>query len=328
MIRTWLLAGLLLAATAAAAQDIKQLDLQAEHPVDGVPSGNLSGLAWCGDGFWTVSDRDDDRLYRLVPGEQTWTAEEERFSAPPPPPSVLPWGMRQSQRLIGWIRGGMLDFEGITCDGSGNRYLVSESTLGVLVMPPAGPPHWLKLPPALVRQARGAGLLQRHNALFEGIAVDPAGQRLWLAAERERRGLLVVHRQQADWQCNGGCLLLSEGGFEAPPVQSGLTRPQPLDFSDLAFHQERLFTLERMAHRICRRSLTTGEAERCWSFAEATLDESRRYGAPHGVAEGLWLDSKGAWVLVDNSDLPRGDGERRPMLWHFAAPPGGWMEKP
>lgn len=327
MIRRWLLAGLLLAGAVPVAAT-EQLQLAGEHPVDGVPRGNLSGLAWCGDGFWTVSDRDDDRLYRLVPGEQSWTVEEERFSAPPPPPSGLPWGLRQGQRLIGWVRGGMLDFEGITCDGSGNRYLVSEASLGVLMIPPVGPARWLKLPPALVSQARGAGLLQRHNAFLEGIAVDPASQRLWLAAERERRGLLVLHRQQADWSCNGGCVLLSEGGFEPPPAQSGLTRPQPLDFSDLAFHEERLYTLERMTHQICRRSLSTGQAERCWSFADATLGEDRRYGAPHGVAEGLWLDAKGAWVLIDNGELARGDGERRPMLWHFAAPEGGWGATP
>ena len=327
MIRDWLLAGLLLVTTAHAGE-LEQLKLQAEYPIDGVPRGNLSGLAWCGDGFWTVSDRHDDRLYRLAPGTPSWSAEEERFSAPPPPPTVLPWGLRQGQRLIGWVRGGMLDFEGISCDGSGNRYLVSESTLGVLLIPPVGPPQWLKLPASLVRQARGAGLLQRHNAFLEGIAVEPASQRLWLAAERERRGLLVMHRQQADWHCNGGCLLFSEGGFEPPPPQSGLTSAQPLDFSDLAFHQGRLYTLERMAHKICRRSLSSGHAERCWSFADATLDENRRYGAPHGVAEGLWLDVKGAWVLIDNGELPRGDGERRPMLWHFAAPSDGWGVTP
>lgn len=323
MIRTWLLAGLLLAGGAQAGE-LEQLQLLAEHPIDGVPRGNLSGLAWCGDGFWTVSDRDDDRLYRLVPGEQTWSVEVEQFQAPPPPPSGLPWGLNQSQRVIGWIRGGMLDFEGITCDGSGNRYLVSEASLGILHLPPVGPPQWLKLPSALVRQARGAGLLQRHNAFLEGIAVDAGSQRLWLAAERERRGLLVLHRQRADWYCNGGCLLLSEGGFEAPPPQSGLTRPQPLDFSDVMFYREKLYTLERMAHQICRRSLSTGQAEHCWSFADAALAEPSRYPAFSGGAEGLWLDTKGAWILIDNDGQPRADGERRSIIWHFAAPQDGW----
>ena len=27
--------------------------------------GNLSGLALCGNALWTVSDRDDDQIYRL-----------------------------------------------------------------------------------------------------------------------------------------------------------------------------------------------------------------------------------------------------------------------
>lgn len=327
MIRLVLLAGLLLAGVARA-DGLEQLQLLAEHPVEGVPRGNLSGLAWCDGGFWTVSDRDDDRLYRLIPGTDRWTVEAERFNAPEPPPSGLPWGLRQSQRMIGWVRGGMLDFEGITCDGSGNRYLLSEAHLGILRIPPVGPPEWLKLPAALVRQARGAGLLQRHNAFFEGIAVDAAGQRLWLAAERERRGLLVLHRNQNDWQCNGGCLLFSEGGLQAPPPQSGLTRPQPLDFSDLMFYRDRLYTLERMAHQICRRSLSTGEAERCWSFADAALAEPRRYQPALGAAEGLWLDASGAWILVDNDGQPRGDGERRPVLWQFAVPAQGWESSP
>jgi uncharacterized protein YjiK len=42
----------------------------------------------------------------------------------------------------------------------------------------------------MVRQARASGMLLHFNALFEGLAINPAGDRLWLAAERERRGLL------------------------------------------------------------------------------------------------------------------------------------------
>jgi hypothetical protein len=310
------------------AQPLEQLRLRAEHVIDGVPEGNLSGLAWCGNGLWTVSDRVDDRLYRLVPGEPVWQVEEERFVAPPPPPSGLPWGVRQGNQLLGLLRGGELDFEGLSCDARGNRYLLSETQLGVLLIPPAGMPRWLSLPPGLVRQARASGMLLRYNALYEGIAVDPVSSRLWLAVERERRGLLVLHRQQTGWQCNGGCVLLAESGIAAPPVQSGLTQPQPLDFSDLAFYQERLYTLERMAHQICRRSLKTGQAERCWSFAEEGLSASRRYGTPDGVAEGLWLDGENAWVMLDNGRLPRGDGERRPILWQFAAPANGWSAAP
>ena len=313
---------------AVPAAPLEALQFRAEHLIDGVPEGNLSGLAWCGSGLWTVSDRVDDRLYRLVPGTPTWRAEAEPFVAPPPPPSGLPWGLRQGNQLIGWLRGGALDFEGLSCDANGNRYLVSEAHLAVLQIPPAGLPRWLRLPPSLVRQARAAGMLLDYNALYEGIAVDPGATRLWLAVERERRGLLVVHRQQTGWHCNGGCVLLAESGRQAPPAPSGLTQTQPLDFSDLTFYQDALFSLERMTHRICRRTPASGAAERCWSFAAEALSDARRYDTPQGVAEGLWLDADNAWVMIDNGQQPRGDGERRPLLWQFAAPPGGWSAAP
>ena len=82
--------------------------------------------------------------------------------------------------------------------------------------------------------------------------------------------------------------------------------------------------LERLEHRICRRDPTTGAEEKCWSFVAAALAEGRAYPEPYGVAEALWLDHEGAWLGLDNNDLARADGERRPLLWQFKAPAGGW----
>jgi hypothetical protein len=166
-------------------------------------------------------------------------------------------------------------------------------------------------------------MLLHVNALFEGVAVDPAGERLWLAAERENRGLLVLHKQPSSWRCTGGCVLLSEGGQESAPAQLG-GEPQARDFSDLVFSQGKLFTLERLGHRICRRQSDSGEVERCWSFAAEALTEARRYDSPFGVAEALVIDKDGAWVGLDNGRRARGDGEQRPLVWRFAAPKGGW----
>ena len=42
------------------------------------------------------------------------------------------------------------------------------------------------------------------------------------------------------------------------------------------------------------------------------------------VAVGL---GKGAWVGVDNGSHRRADGEKRPIVWRFAAPQGGWSAK-
>lgn len=327
--RRWLAGlGLLLSPALHAALPVEPLRLLGEHPLDGMPSGNFSGLARCGDALWAVSDRDDDRLYRLQPGETAWQAEAQTFVVPPLPDSGLPWGLRARTRLMGTLRGGKMDFEGLSCDARGNRYLVSEAHAAVLQLPEIGQPQWLALPPALLRQARASGMLLKFNAMFEGIAVDPSGERLWLAAERERRGLLVAHRVQGVWQCSGSCVLLSEDGPALPPAQLKTSRSWAKSFADLAFHGDKLFSLERLAHQICRHSPSTGEVERCWSFADALLTDARRYAQPWGSAEALWIDAEGAWIGTDNGTLPRGDGETRPMLWHFAAPAEGWNAAP
>ena len=299
-----------------------------EHAVEGMRGGNLSGLAWCGGALWTVSDRDDDRLYRLQPSaegsDQPWQAEAESFIAPTPPDSGLPWGMSTRVWLSGLVRGGNLDFEGIACDAAGNRYLVSEAHAAVLQLPVSGAPNWLRLPPGLLPQARASGMLMNFNALFEGIAVDPEGKRLWLAAERERRGLLVAHRDNSAWRCEGSCVLLAEGGKIEPPPELGSARKLPKDFSDLAFYRGKLFTLERLAHQICRRDLAQAKVERCWSFASAVLAPERRYELPYGVAEALSLDDKGAWLGIDNGDHARADGDVRPFVLRRRPPAAGW----
>lgn len=321
------LLGLFLIAPLWASEAPEQLRLEAEYPVAGMPDGNLSGLAYCDGELLVVSDRIDDRIFHLTPVGGLMQAKAEPFIAPPPPPSNLPWGVRARGQLLSLVRGNELDFEGISCDSLGNRYLVSETHAAVLQVPRAGEPNWLLLPDALVRQARASGMLLNFNALLEGVAVDPTGERLWLAAERERRGLMVVKRQQTSWRCVGSCVLFTEGGTELPPAPSGSERQIARDFSDVAFFNDKLFTLERLAHRICRRTPGKGVVERCWSFVEEAMADTRVYGMPFGVAEGLWVDARGAWIGLDNGGKARADGERRPIVWRFSAPKDGWGAK-
>lgn len=325
--RRALLALLLLGATPVLAQTWPELVLQSEHPVEGMRGANLSGLAMCQGEMWAVSDRDDDQIYRLDTRYPEWLADEVSINVPTPPESGLPWGVRMMGKAIAPLRGGDLDFEGITCDAAGNRYVVSESYAAVLMVTPQGNASWLKIDSGLVRQARASGMLLHFNALFEGIAVNPQGNQIWLAAERERRGLLTVRKKQSVWDCEDGCVIMSEAGPEQPPVQLK-AKPQSKDFSDLALFDAKLFTLERMAYRICRRTPSTGEVERCWSFAQDALTDARRYTSAYGNAEALSIDDKGAWVGVDNGNHVRADGEKRPVVWRFAAPQGGWSAKP
>ncbi|GIZ12844.1 esterase-like activity of phytase family protein [Pseudomonas sp. NCCP-436] len=319
--------GLLAGAAQAEPGLPEELRLMSEYPVSGMPAGHLSGLALCGETLWAVSDREDDRLYQLLPEDGVLRAEAEFFSAPNPPESQLPWGLRMRNWAAALVRGGALDFEGLSCDAQGNRYLVSETRAAVLRLATNGSVEWLRLPRALVRQSRASGMLLHFNHGFEGIAVDSAGERLWLAAEQKRRGLAVLHGRNNNWRCSGGCVLTSEGGERASPEALG-GHSAPLDFSGLAYFNEKLFTLERQAHRICRRNLSEGEMELCWSFATEALTDNRHYAVDYGMAEALWIDKDGAWIGVDNGGLSRADGEQRPIVWRFAAPRGGWSRRP
>lgn len=328
MIRSLLASVLLLFALPTLAAPWPELTLQAEHPVDGMRGGNLSGLALCGKDLWAISDRDDDLLYRLDTSAPVWQAIASTMVLPPAPNSALPWGVRMRNWAASWVRGGSIDFEAVSCDAAGNKYLVSEAHAAVLQVPVDGAPNWLKIDPGVIRQARGSGMLLHFNALFEGLAVNPSGDRIWLAAERERRGLLLIKRQQTTWDCNGGCVLLSEGGAELQPEQMPNARAWERDFADLALFNDKLFTLERNAFRICRRDPATAVVERCWSFAAEALTEPRRYSQPFGLAEALVIDAEGAWVGLDNNGGSRADGESRPIVWRFAAPKDGWSAKP
>ncbi|TVT81589.1 esterase-like activity of phytase family protein [Pseudomonas sp. H3(2019)] len=318
---------LLLLASTVAAEPAPELTLVAEHAVDGMRGGNLSGLAQCGKDLWTVSDRDDDQIYRLDTSERVWQAETVRITVPPVPDSGLPWGLKSRTWAASFVRGGNLDFEGMTCDKAGNRYIVSEAHAAVLQVPVQGPVAWLKISPIMVREARASGMLQHFNALFEGLAISPQGDQLWLAAERERRGLLLIKRQQTVWDCDGSCVLLSEAGKEMQPAPFPNAKPVSKDFADLALFNGKLFTLERNAFQICRRDALSAKVERCWSFAAEALQEHRRYPQPYGLAEALVVDADGAWIGIDNNNGARADGEARPIVWRFAAPQGGWDAK-
>jgi hypothetical protein len=319
---------LLLTSFTASAEPVPQLRLLSGHAVDGMPGGNLSGLAQCGNELWTVSDRDDNQIYRLDTREHVWQAETVHIEVPAVPDSGLPWGLKSRVWAASFVRGGDLDYEGITCDSAGNRYVVSEGHAAVLQIPPSGPASWLKISPTMVREARARGLLLQFNSIFEGLAINPAGDQLWLAAERQGRGLLLIKRKQTVWDCEGGCVLLSEAGREMQPAQFPKAKAVSRDFSDVSLFSGKLFTLERNNYKICRRDPQTAEVERCWSYADELLHDNLRYSQGYGLEEALVVDADGAWIGVDNNNGTRADGENRPVVWRFAAPDGGWSAQP
>lgn len=306
-----------------------ELTLISEHPVDNMPDSNLSGIAECNDGLWVESDRSDLQIYKLTaqPNSLAFEAEAVVFDPPAVPKNAVPLLNNLGNVALGLLRGGAYDFEGISCDAKGNKYLVSEAYLAVLKLSNEGSTEWLALPDKLWEQARSKGLLQKTNQMLEGIAISPDSKKLWLAAERNNRGLLaLVYDDKLGWHCaNDQCVLLAEGGKEAFPAQfRRKNRVDARDFADLAFYKDKLFTLERGAFRVCRRDLI-GKVEQCWSIAKEALQPQRQYYS-YGMPEALWIDEKGAWVGIDNDRAnKRIDGETRPIVWRFAAPKQGWL---
>ncbi|MEX6662694.1 esterase-like activity of phytase family protein [Pseudomonas sp. W2-17] len=324
--RGWF-AALLLIVTPVFAAPLPELKLLSEHPVDDMIGGNLSGLASCNGVLWTVSDRDDTLLYSLDTSATVWKAKAQTLEIPPIPDSGLSATLRSMAKASALIRGGDLDFEGVSCDAAGNRYLVSEAYAAVLEVPVEGAPVWLDLPKKIVEEAQTAGMLQHFNAIFEGIAVNPAGDQLWLAAERDKRGLLTASLGKDGWACDASCILRVDAGNDILPPELG-GKAVSKDYSDISLYKGKLFTLERAAYRICRRTLATGQLETCWSFAKEALQPNRLYDQKYGLTEALIVDEKGAWVGTDNNFGARADGEKRPVVWRFAAPEGGWSGKP
>ena len=179
-------------------------------------------------------------------------------------------------------------------------------------------------------EGEARGLWQQVNALAEGVAIDAQANTLWLAAERQGRGLVKLQRQGDQWVCPlAGCVLLAERRFlPTEPFGPGILNREvmPVDFSDLAYWKGWLWSLERNAHQVCRRNALSGQRERCWSFAQSVLVEPYFYpDAPFGLAEALLISEEGIVIGLDNNNRLRPDGDARPWLFHFALP-ADWQE--
>lgn len=308
-----------------------ELQMLSEHPVDGMRGGNLSGLANCGGVLWTVSDRDDNQIYRLDTQARVWKAEAVLINVPPVPEDSGRTLAMKTQSFFRTLAGnGALDFEGIACDPAQSLYILSETYSAILGVTPSRPPAWLRITPTMATAAREAGLLAHANALFEGVVIS--GREIWLAAERQKRGLVKIKQTLStidkSWYCLYVCVVMTEEGLAPQPPQFPGSRWVDKDFSDIALFDNKLFLLDRNAFKICRHETVTGKQERCWSFAADALVPSRLYTSQHGLTEALLVDAQGAWIGVDNNFATRADGEFRPIVWRFAAPEGGWSASP
>lgn len=301
----------------------ENLRLLSEKPVDGMSLGNLSGIAVCRQHWWAISDKDDRHIYLLK-------EKANRFIASVIPLPHIP-ALKQplGKKLFSLLLANHLDFEDISCDQAGTIYLVSELNQHVLTVNSSlTQAQWLNMPLRLWQEVNRAHLLQQVNAGFEGLAVDPTGRELWLFAERNHRGIVWLKKIDSKWICaQQNCVILSENYLAHAPAV--LNAPASVvDFSSGMYFIDKLFTLERLTHQVCRRNVLSAAVEKCWSFANSLLaNPGMRYGLyPFGQAEAMWMNEKNLWIGIDNNQMARNkDGEKRPLIYHFQAPSTGWF---
>ena len=266
--------------------------------VEGPENFQPSGLTLREGHLYTVCDKRDHDIYRL---------DRQGAVATAVPAVKIPLPFFSSLHRC--------DFEGITCDSTGNFFLASEARSRILNIPADGSPaRWIT--PDLKPYAREAGLLMIHNAGLEGICLTPENTFL-LCAERERRGIIEIH--PATHPMDITAYSCEKSPFSFPP---GVSK----DFSGLCFYQNAIYVLERNAYSVSRLerdadhhlSVSAG-----WSFKNVeTLSDFRYADMTYGKSEGLCMDEDYIYVILDNNGLSRAKApdDRRPLLLVFEKP--------
>ena len=204
---------LLLTSITVSAEPAPELRLLSEHAVDGMRGGNLSGLAQCGDALCGRSPTATTiRSTASIPARPSgrrkrWASTCRRcLTAACPGGCVRGPGWRRSCVAVIWIsKASPATAPAIaTSSAKPMRRSCKCRRRGRLLAEDFADAWFARRGPAAccctsMRCSKGWRSIRRAT-------------RLWLAAERESRGLLLIKRKQTVWDCDGGCVLLSEGG--------------------------------------------------------------------------------------------------------------------
>ena len=272
-----------------------RLELVAVWPIDSAVPVEPSGLTLAEGRLYTVADKINDTVFRIQFGDETVRLEPAIRFRPP--------------------ANGNMDWEGLTIDGEGNFYLVSEEFSRVARVTPRGEASWAS--PLLRAEGRKEGLFAKANAGFEGIAW--LGPNHWLgAAEREPRGLV-------EWRQQGGLFSVMARQMEQSPFADALPLLRLPDYSGLDTDAGQVFALFRNAHLVVRLVRTAEgftEAE-AWSYQHIETDPRWAYRSQtYGQAEGLVVDGQDVWLIFDNNLGGRQSNpdDGRSMLVHARFP--------
>lgn len=278
--------------------------------IDGSEGLDISGLSFCGGELLAVADKVSEHIYRLSPEpgrDSVALAARANFTRPPLP---VDQPVLFKARALHYASVPLsMDFEGITCDGSG-IYLLSERHNRIARLNlEQQKAEWLSVRWSEAAKARG--FLRRFNGESEGLV--RVGDDFWVALERDPRGLLKLNAgDQEGWD------------FRMLPAVSGLDfRGRSEDLAGLAVYGSALFTLERNAFAVCRRNLDSLQAEWCIHYRDIEEGPSYIYRKTRfGKGEGLAVNEQGIFVVLDNNGVGRAAApdDSRGLLLHLAFP--------
>ncbi len=282
---------------APAYEEEGKLELVRVFPVESARPVEPSGLCLYQGVLYSVSDKSDGTVYRISFGNGTARMEPHiRFDPP---------------------RGaGPMDFEGITVDDEGNFYLASGTHARILRVTPEGEAQWHF--GSVWEAGRAAGMFKVPNAYVEGITIMGDGNFL-LAAERQPRGLIEVDGRTGEV---AQAQVMNQTRFSRR--LSILRRP---DWTDLYNYDGEVFALFRNANMVVRLERDEegnfSESDDAWGFRHVEESGEFRYDdLRYGKAEGLAIDERYFYIILDNNRRPRAvdRSDRRPLLFVFRNP--------
>lgn len=272
----------------------------AEHWLLNLPAGqrfDASALLFRPDGtLYTVNDKSAG-LYR-IDRQTNGTAElirDPRWFTP----------AQLTSLSVGKI--GHWDLEGLAQDPAGRIYFCEEQNRWVLRADPVrGTLERLEIDWSPVKK----WFSPDPNASWEGIAAGTDG-RLYLANERSIGRIIVVDLAS----------LRVVDDFQVAPLGRA---SRDFMYSDLCWFEEELWVLCRQSRRVVRVNPASHRVLADFDYTEIELASEFGYGAllPYGQFEGLAVDAKNIWLIIDNNGSARilHREDTRPTLFRCVRP--------
>lgn len=132
------------------------------------------------------------------------------------------------------------------------------------------------------------------NAGFEGIAIDCNNKTLYIAQERNPRGIFIYDLKTLQYR----------GLIKTAPQKSTQISP---DYSDIFFYNNFLYVLEKNEWKILKVDPKTKEKVDEYSFEKNPMINLRKLyktDEPYGLAEALYITEDEIIIGIDNNKKP------------------------